>query len=260
MQLMPSLKEIEWIDVGTHEGATVASCIPPQFAAYVRILHPMYEDPTVKDRELTWDEEEKLHRPPPTTDLQAILQRTTLTYGAHDPDSDLQRVSWAMLAKRYGLQYTPTIHVSSFTRCLAGDSWPRYLSGPAEGYLPDAERDALADILDRELKGADCYFHFWSLATTEIKSDLLYRGPLREVALFPNGIEAVRLTPTHWFPPDRSWLVYSDYDATHTLVGGPERLITSILEVDRLESLRVGPDTPVGYKADAANLPPAGSA
>ncbi len=260
MQLMHSLQERAWIDAGTREGATVSSCIPPLFAAYAKILHPMYEDPAITDRKLTWDEEEKRHLLRPETDLQAILQRATLAYGAPDPDADPQPVSWALLAKRYGLQYTPTIDVSSFTRCFTGDSWPRYLSGPAEGYLPDAERDALAAILDQELKGADCYFHFWLMATTAIESDLLYRGPLREVALFPDGIEAVRLTPTHWFPPDRSWLVYSDYDATYTLVGGPVRLIELLLQDNRLEALQVSADTPIGYRADAANLPPAGKA
>jgi hypothetical protein len=98
------------------------------------------------------------------------------------------------------------------------------------------------------------------MATTAIESDLLYRGPLREVALFPDGIEAVRLTPTHWFPPDRSWLVYSDYDATYTLVGGPVRLIALILQDNRLEALRVSADTPIGYRVGAANQPPAGKA
>lgn len=252
MQQMPTLEEIEWITAGTVE-------LPsgPVFPAYAKIFHAIYEDLSITNRDLTWNQEEigETSALSPSNDpIERLKERSTLVYGAPEPSAPLRRISWSAVADRYGLRYTPTLHVGSFNQRFVGGSWPRYLLGPAEGCLAEDERDALAAILDGELKGSDCYFHFWVLATTKCESDLLYRGPVREVALFGNGINTVRLTPTHWFPPDRSWLIHSDYDSTVTLIGGPDHLIEAVLHTEGLEALRVTAETRLGSLADHPNL------
>jgi hypothetical protein len=268
MQQISSIEEIDWIGVGTAEIPsspdqqhvslfTVASCIPPIFPAYAKIFHAIYEDLSIANRDLTWNQEEIAETsglPPSTDPVEQLMEKSTLVYGAPEPDAQLRRVSWSVIAERYGLRYTPTLHVGSFNRRFLGASWPRYLVGPMEGCLADDERDALAAALDRELKGGDCYFYFWLLATEKMESDLLYRGPLREVGQFASGINTVRLTPTYWFPPDRSWLVHSDYDSTYTLIGGREQLIESVLHTEGLEALRVTSETPLGSLGDKPNL------
>lgn len=267
MQQMPSFEAFEWIaaataatqsksDEGQDVPFIVASFIPPIFPAYAKIFHAIHEDLSITNRDLTWNQDEIAEKgglPPSTDPIERLEERSTLVYGAPEPNVPLRRTSWSAVSERYGLRYTPTLHVESLNQRFGG-SWPRYLVGPMEGCLADDERDALAAILDRELKGSDCYFYFSLLATTKFESDLLYKGPVREVGLFANGINTVEFTPTYWFPPDRSWLVHSDYDSTVTLIGGSEQLIDSVLHADGLEALRVTSDTPLAFLGDRPNL------
>jgi hypothetical protein len=269
MQQMSSVEEIAWIAAGIVETPanpddqrsvpfTIACSIPPIFPAYAKIFHAIYEDLSIADHGLTWNQEEMADTsglPPSTDPIEQLVEKSTLVYGAPEAGARLRRVSWSIVAERYGLHYTPTLHVGSFNRRFVGGSWPRYLVGPLEGCLADDERDALAVALDREMKGSDCYFYFSVMATEKWESDLLYRGSVQEVAQFANGINTVRLTPTYWFPPDRSWLVHSDYDSTYTLIGGPEHLVESILHTEGLEALRVTSETRLGLLGDKPNLP-----
>jgi hypothetical protein len=269
MQQISTVEEIDWIAAGIVGipsipddqrivPFTVARRIPPIFPAYAKIFHAIYEDPSITDRGLTWNQEEMADIsgfPPSTDPIEQLVEKSTLVYGAPEAGAQLRRVSWSTVAERYGLHYTPTLHVRSFNQRFVGGSWPRYLVGPMEGCLADDERDALAVALDQELKGSDCYFYFCVMATEKWESNLLYRGSVREVAQFANGINTVRLTPTYWFPPDRSWLVHSDYDSTYTLIGGPEYLVESILHIEGLEALRVTSETRLDLLSDKPNLP-----
>lgn len=236
-------------------GVTVASCVPPMFEAYVKVFHPIFEDLSIEDRQLSWDQAEKRLLPEPVSvqDAECVVRRSTLVYSGAEAGSLLRRISWKELAKQYNMAYKATLSANSFSRRFPGGSWPRYLSGPAEGSLEAETRDELAAILDRAFPGTDCYFHFWFLAATVWPDDLLYRGAIKEVAVFPDKVEEVRLTPTHWFPQDHSWLVCTDYDLTFTLVGGPESLIASVMQSGLLECVRVGPDTRVDNRADEAD-------
>lgn len=259
MERLASIAEAEWIARATvplplkaGTGVTVASCIPAQFEAYVKIFHPIFEDLSVEDRQQTWDQEEKrlLSAPVSAMDAECVVRRSILVYSGAEPGSPLRRISWKELAKRYDVEYTPLLNASAFSRRFPGGSWPRYLIGPAEGSLDARTRDELANILDRVFPGTECYFHFWFLAASRWPDDLLYRGAIKEVAAFPEEVEEVRLTPTHWFPQDHRWLVCTDYDLTFTLIGGPESLISSVMRSEILECVRVHPDTRVDNRSD----------
>lgn len=257
MERIASLHEVDWIGAAmaprSPPETTVANCVPPIFPAYAKIFHPIFEDLSVLDRKLSWDEWERRCF---ADSAEHPERRYEIMYAEADAQAQLQRVSWTTLAERYGLLYTPTLNASSFSHRFPDRLWLRYLFGPADGRLDDATRDALAEVLARHHgEGEDCFFHFWILATKQWETDLLYRGPLREVAQFQDNFEEVRLTPTHWFPPDRRWLVCTDYDLSFTLVGGAEALIADLLGSDRLECVRVRPDTRVDDKADVPNLP-----
>jgi hypothetical protein len=95
----------------------------------------------------------------------------------------------------------------------------------------------------------------WLLATLAWTEDLLFEGILGDASLFPDDVEDVRLTPTHWFPEDRSWLVCTDYDLTFTLIGGPEGLVRDLLESSEVECLPVNPETRVDRDADLLGVP-----
>lgn len=261
MKLLTTLSDCSWITEGVANLApgtnhTVAHCIPPIFSSYTKILHPIYEDLSIQNKELTWQEEDKAKAPMPVPKTETertladILSGSTLVYGGSHAGSRLARIRWADLAGRLGLSVGPTISAQSFTRKFPGGSWPRHLIGPEEGYINGPEREALASVLCRHTNVDRVFFHFWLLATTNWESDKLFEGLLDEVSLFPDEALGVRRTPTHWFPEDRGWLVCSDYDLTFTLVGGSANLAHELLHHPALECLPVQPKTRVDWRGD----------
>ncbi len=259
MKLLASLSECSWIEEGVIQTTsdtpnTVAHCIPPVFPRYAKIFHPIYEDLSVEDETLTWQEAARTEPTGPKTrtaqDIQDVLSTSTLVYGTAGPGSRPVRIRWAEAARRLGVPFVPTLSSWSFTRQFPGGSWPRYLIGPEEGNLAIVERDALASILRQNANVDRCLFHFWFLATADWKKDLLFEGTLDDASRFPDEISNVRSTPTHWFPEDRSWLVCTDHDLTFTLVGGPDPLIRELLDHHALECVSVQPGTRVDWRAD----------
>lgn len=261
MKLLTTLSECDWITEGVAEMGpstehTVAHCVPPVFPFYAKIFHPIYEDLSIQDEKLSWQEKDKARvpGPEPRTEtervLAEILSQSTLVYGGACPGRRLLPIRWAELARRLGIPFAPTLSAASFTRQFPGRSWPRHLIGPVEGSLVGSERDALISIL-RSHPGTDrVLFRFWFLATVEWKDDKVFEGTLDEAGLFPSETLGARRTPTHWFPEDRSWLVCSDYDLTFSLVGGSECLIRELLSHPVLECVPVWPDTRVDWNAD----------
>jgi hypothetical protein len=259
MKLLTSLSECSWIDEGVTPmtldmPSTVAHCIPPIFPCYAKIFHPIYEDLSVQDRRLTWHEDARAEPAAPRTQvdqsIQDALSGSTVVYGAAEPGSRPVRIRWAELARQLGMPFAPTLSSWSFTRRFPGGSWPKYLIGPQEGNLASVEQGALTSILHRNTNIDRCFFHFWFLATSDWKEDLLFEGSLDDASRFPDEIPSVRCTPTHWFPEGRSWLVCTDYDLTFTLVGGPEPLIHELLGHHALECVSVQPGTRVDWEAD----------
>ncbi|NEJ22275.1 hypothetical protein GR247_19190 [Rhizobium leguminosarum] len=253
MQRFTDLSEIDWIKHGVAKASpetlgTVSRLIPPVYPAYVKIFHPLYEDLTVEDMQLTWHDHAKLFRQPTSSEQQdavgTILSNSTMVYGGPTSESQLVRLRWRALCSALGMPYAPTLSVWSFTRYFVGGSWPKRLIGPEEGTLA-----SLISVLRRHTPVGPCFFHLWLLATEDME-DLVFRGTLDEAATFPDKIPDARLTPTHWFPEDHSWLVCSDYDLTFTLVGGSESLAQDLMDSQLLECVRVHPDTRIDSHAD----------
>ncbi len=265
MERLFDFSALDWITEVTDPaipGAppTVSRLIPQIFPAYAKVFHPIYEDPKIEDKQLTWHGEAKLSGL--SNDQQSLdplfettLGASTLVYGGVTPGSRLLPVRWEELCLKLDIPYASTLSSFSFTRNFEGGSWPRYLVGPDEGSLAPLERDALISVLSRHTQVDRCFFHLWLLATIDIQEDLLFAGSLQEAGLFPDEASGARLTPTHWFPEDHSWLVCSDYDLTFTLVGGSELLIEDLLTNRSLECIRVYPETRVDAKADTRMAP-----
>lgn len=108
----------------------------------------------------------------------------------------------------------------------------------------------LANVLCRHTDADHCLFFVSLIATTSWETDLMFEGSLSGISLFPDKVDGVRLTPTNWFPADRTWLVHTDYDLTFTLIGGPQSLVDDPITNPFLECLAVQSKTRVDYKAD----------
>lgn len=269
---MTSLKRIldlepaSWISEGLHalggvdtqnwEGNFVSHCLPTAFAAYCKVFHPIYEDRSIEDRELTWNDVDRQRPRDPNDPIDRALGDATTVYGGEfDPDT-IGPISWRDLAKRYGLEFHAEMNADSFTRNFPGKSWPRYLMGPAEGNL---ELDTLKAIVralatvteDYELL-QPCYFHYDLIATGSWDGELLFEGKLIDVFDSP-GLEDVNTTPTHWWPKCREWLITSDWDLTFTLIGGSLELINSLVWDSEIDCVRVEPTTRIDYRSDQMN-------
>ena len=46
-------------------------------------------------------------------------------------------------------------------------------------------------------------------------------------------------SPTHWWPADRTWCIYTDIDGMDTLIGGSAAYIEAVLNHPELEALPV---------------------
>lgn len=61
MKRLPSFNMMSWVfesleDFGPNAPARVASCVPPIFPSYVKILHPIYEDRSIPGWSLSWQD------------------------------------------------------------------------------------------------------------------------------------------------------------------------------------------------------------
>lgn len=117
MKKVSSLAEIDWITKGIRRrgpaDVSVAHCIPPVFPAYAKLFHPINEDISAQNDEITWQEEEKTERPdsissvnPIARKIQEVVRSSTLVYGGAKPSSRLIRVRWEQLARRVGLHFS----------------------------------------------------------------------------------------------------------------------------------------------------------
>jgi hypothetical protein len=77
--------------------------------------------------------------------------------------------------------------------------------------------------------------YFGAVTVGDFDELVVYVGDLRDV-----GELAIHrgMTPSNFWPADRSWLVYTDWDLMATRVGGCRELIAALDADGELETLR----------------------
>lgn len=222
--------------------------IPPQFAAYAKILHPIYEDPSKAGESETWHARDQR-----TTDWNALsdtqraLKVGTLTRtgtGGRVPRR-FRRVSWVEVADYLDLEYGPTLTASDMDRAWPGRSWPARLTGPDEGDLPSGQLSAIARAIRDVDRPGPCYFLWWAVACVQVFDrkdvrDYLFRGRLRDLTRFVARKKAT--SPTYWWPESHAWCVATDWDLCFTVVGGSEDVVARTLASPEVEGLPVAAD------------------
>lgn len=234
--------------------ALVRHDVPPIFEAYVRILHPIYENLEISDFEETWQDYDSTQEIPKDASGLVRIFRSAGTLERSSPQEDFigRRITWRSLAEIVGLEFRSTLQPRDFTRLFRGESWPRRLVGPSEGRFEPAACDALARILSRHTAGGRAYFYFDCFRRIDMKPDLRF-GALEEIAAFWSNDPEFHAPPAYWFDEKPTWCVNSDWDSSHTLVGGSCGLVDELLASSELECVRVDPDTRtdrLAYDAD----------
>ncbi|WAL66637.1 hypothetical protein ORV05_02130 [Amycolatopsis cynarae] len=120
-------------------------------------------------------------------------------------------------------------------------SWPLSFEPPAEGSLDEASLEALVAVLaEHSSRGRDtrCVVFYCALAAGDFDTPHVWEGPLAAVGdLIENRGGTYPSSPTNFWPRDRSWFVWTDWDLSATKVSGTGTLIEAIKSSNRLETI-----------------------
>lgn len=240
-------------------GVTVGHCLPASYPACLKIFHPIYADTQAKDKTMTWDEWEKAglgkaefaYREA-TSETASMAEAILVSSPYVRRQHDIVRVRWHEAAERYGLLFQKNFNGESF-RAAFTKSWPRYLFGPAEGFLELDQYSRLVSILSSFTAPQFIYLKMPDMWKAGEKVDRVFRGDIDEILGFLREQSPLQ-SPEYLWPEARSWCLNSDGDLPFTLLGGPTRLIEEVANNAELESLVVDLSTRVDYRADRLNL------
>jgi hypothetical protein len=242
MNQLTDLSPLNWIGESTDQDAHpesiwgfVSEYLPVNYPAYCKIFHAIYEDTSVPNKSITWDE--------------------VGNKGIPDDFENVTRITWQDLATKYGLEYHAEINEASFTENFPKGSWPRYLLAAVEGTLDEDECSELVALLALVTNGQQCCFYYDPVvrSTEHDFVGTLFTGDLADVdELSSDGNEYA--APTYWWPEDRSWTVFTDPGYVFTLVGGSQELIDSILKSEHLEAVTVELTTRITPNSDDINI------
>jgi hypothetical protein len=239
------------------KGNFISHLLPDRFEAYIKVLHTIYEDTSISDKEKTWNQTEKIKLEDFESELiKNLLSQATLTFGTPEGKFTGRRIKWKELAQKYNVPYLKTINVNSFIKHFSGNSFPRYLIGPAEGVLEKHEVDELISILTPYTKDSDCYFYYDSLVLGDPERNDFYIGKLSElIDLISNHSLTFGNSPTYFWPESKDWCLNTDYDLSFSVIGCNRQIANKLLSSDILETIEVDRMTRIDYKADEQYTP-----
>lgn len=241
------LHHAEWLSTLRAPGsetdayARVQHIMPSGFARYVKLLHPIYVDPTVSDRAASW------HAAEAHEGFVGVKSGGTLVRESSHGHPRGERVYWRQLAARYGVPWSAEINDASYTRRFPDKSWPRYLLGPDEGTLDDRMCQALVSVLSVEGRDQTTFFYYSGLSVLGYQPRL-YCGELEEVLTLDS--DDLFATPEYWWPQNRAWCVHTSWDLSFTLVGCSPPSAQAIENHADLETILVSPTTRIDWRAD----------
>jgi hypothetical protein len=207
--------------------------LPPGCTDSTWILHNQYFCPPELEPLEGWDDDERW---------------PGFGFGAHPPDG-WQRLRWAELASRKGASIRgPLFDGVEVPPCyrweaVLGRNDARYgipgqALAPTEGSLGKGDLESLIPVLaagtssDR-IQGA---FSFFDQRLND-GTQLAVTFDLTEMLASMLGAEERQFTPEFWWPEDRSWVVWTDWDLMGTKVFGTSSLINQLREHPDVETL-----------------------
>ncbi|MBL0888921.1 hypothetical protein [Myceligenerans indicum] len=107
-----------------------------------------------------------------------------------------------------------------------------------EGVFEGESQTALLDLL-KEFSGAQtgCFAFFGTVTAYDVDRLAVLEGPLAAITTLRRAELFCEVSPSNWWPADRSWFVWTDYDLTATRVSGPRSLIQQVRAHPALETV-----------------------
>ena len=142
-------------------GYFVSLLMPPAFEAYAKILHRIEAHYENIDNPLS-PSEISILKIPPCEELRLLVE-------SRRANAQRPRIRWKEVAEVLNVPFTPQINQEWYLKKLEEGCWPRFLSGPTDGWLSEEECGELASGSERVHRGRRVFF------------------PLLGVAIFPHG-------------------------------------------------------------------------
>jgi hypothetical protein len=248
-EVIDGVEEVSWLfDAGNTDflGTGVET---PGFESKALILHAMWEHPEGHGH-VSVDEAEKMAisrggiEPLIIGDVN-VSERSVATgipIGATSRPVGWKRIRWTELAHRWGVELAldlSVLPISCFQSRLKSGSWPAGILPPPAGSLDSETHAALLGIL-KPYTGEQDVFNYsapasWYGPHAGDGSPPLAVGPIESMLdLYQDSLHSG--SGQNWWPADHSWLVYTDWDLTHTIVLGSNDAISAVINEPTIES------------------------
>ncbi len=252
-------------------GPAVGSLVPRGFAAYARVLHPMYD---ADDVPVTWAAvaaatgrvvhptaqswrvagRPDLHAPQARPLGQRVAEPGEWS-GGEPAEGSLGATELRTLAEVLGRHTVGDLVVAFWE----GTSWEGAMqlvlwTGEPDGELP-APRPAPADLAPEVLHGPKLELPH--------RAYVLFRARPRDLGALADGgpradVDPFRpgwRTPNLLWPDDRTWCLATEVDLDSTVVGGSRELVDDLLAASDLEVVEVRETDSLGWLDDTVNAP-----
>ena len=223
---------------GPNSAGSTTGYEPDGYEHAIWILHAMYEpiDPKPStadvhdqnDLAATWRHVQQRQE-----HLQGV-DFSPLGVANPDPGHGWQRLRWRELAVRLG----GILHRHDVPPCFRwfpDEGWPDNLIPPTEGSLDQPTAGRLIAHLANAGRSTECIAAYSFLAAGWPEdTNPCFVGPVdRLLDLCERGLG----TPSNFWPMDRSWFVYTDWDLWATKVSGPTTLLAALEADAELETI-----------------------
>ncbi|MCP3973627.1 MAG: hypothetical protein GY720_03960 [bacterium] len=244
MSTVDGTSELGWLRKGSTKEVWTTGVQAIGFASRVRILHSMWEHPSGAEGAPSYDQVEKAS-PSEESDeaIRKILEGAVATGVGLGPDfkpNGWDRLPWRTLAERWrvALDLGHVDPLASFSDHLRDGSWPVSIHPPTEGSLDWDSLEHLVAVVRRHTSSPKLYrMSTWQIWLDDPFPNAIWHGTPDELlsAYEEYGSGA------NWWPEDHSWLVYTDYDLTTTIVQGSDGLISELTNDPYLETVELEP-------------------
>lgn len=128
---------------------------------------------------------------------------------------------------------------------FTGRSFPASIEPPTEGSMDSDSWDGLLSVLaahSPEGTDTECIAFFAQAPSVDYESLDVWRSPLgRLKQLFDHDAAPHGVSPSNFWPVDRSWYVWTDWDLMGTRVSGSASLIEQVKRAPLLEAIEWQP-------------------
>lgn len=247
-----------WItDSLTTFGGNVASLVPCRFEAYARLFHPALRTRDQHQVPVRWDEVARASGRVPHPEMQwANISESANATDTENQASWHQEPEIGRMPKELARGLAQVL--GSFTS-TAGWIWFCVWEGWGDLRVRSSHTAPLSTHPTRRPPPRDARTRSPSpVVNLPHRRYYLFRGQLTDVEESSDIEESFWadswISPSMWWPDDRSWFVSTEIDLPSSYLGGTSDCVASVLAAANIEAMRAQCSDRIGYEADSVNL------